>query len=223
MEKEKKNEIVNRLRKLSSAVISDAMDKLGIKATMSSSIKPIKSGIKLAGPAVTIKRIKKGKIGEGDFSQYAKIMHETIDTTEPGDIMVIDADGDTESATWGGNMSTAAKAKNLGGAVVDGGARDQQEIVDMGFPLFMKSTVPTAGAGRLITVGYNIPVVCGDILVQPGDFIMGDNDGVVVIPKNRIEEVLELAEEIEYKESKMAEYLREGHKLMEAIGKFKIK
>ena len=109
----------------------------------------------------------------------------------------------------------------MGGVIIDGGARDRQEIAEMGFPLFMKSLVPTAGAGRLVTVGYNIPVVCGNILVHPGDMIMGDDDGVVVIPKNRIEEILELAEVIEQKESKMAEYLREGHKLMEAKFKYK--
>ena len=223
MEKEKINEFVYRLKKISSCVISDATDKVGLKSSMNSSIKPIKLGTKLAGPAVTIRRIKKEKIGEGNFSQYTNILHEIIDTTEPGNIMLIDADGDTESATWGGNMSTAAKAKSLGGAIVDGGARDQKEIKDMDFPLFSKSTVPARSGGRLVTVGYNIPIVCGDILVHPGDFIMGDDDGVVVIPKNRIDEILTLAEEIEYKERKVLEYLKKGYKLKEKIKKFKIK
>jgi regulator of RNase E activity RraA len=219
---EQRNEFICRLKELSSCVLADTMDELGIKATMSSSIKPVKSGIKLVGPVVTIRRIKKEKIGEGDFSKYAKILHETIYSIGPGDIIAIDADGDTESASWGGNMSTAAKLNSLGGAIIDGGARDRQEIVDMEFPIFCKSFVPSAGT-RLVTIGYNVPIICGGILIFPGDFVFGDDDGVVVIPKNRLEEVLILAEKIEYKERKIMEYLNKGYKLPEAIEKFKIK
>lgn len=219
---EKRNKYIYRLKKLSSCVLSDAMDKIGIRAVMSSTIKPIKSGTKLAGPVATIRRIKKEKVVEGDFSQYTKTLHEIIYNVEPGDIIVIDADKDTESASWGGNMSVAAKAKNLGGAIIDGGARDRQEIEAMGFPMFCKSFVPSAGK-RLVTIGYNIPIICGGILIYPGDFVLGDDDGVVVIPQNRLEEVLSLAEKIEHNERKIAEYLKEGHKLTEAVEKFRIK
>lgn len=219
---EQRNEFVYRLKKLSSCVLSDAMDILGIRAVMSSSIKPVKTGINLAGPVVTIRRVKREKITINNFSEYAKIMHETIYNVEPGTIIVIDGDGDTESASWGGNMSTAAKANNLGGAIIDGGARDRHEIVDMGFPIFCKSFIPSAGE-RLVTIGYNVPIFCGGILIYPGDFVFGDDDGVVVVPQNRLEEVLILAEKIEHKERKIMEYLKEGHKLPEAIEKFKIK
>lgn len=221
MKEVQKNEFVNRLKKLSSCVVTDSMDELNLNGTMCSSIKPVKSGIKLVGQVTTtIRRIKREKVGNGDFSRYAKTLHEEIYNTGAGDIIIIDADGDTESASWGGNMSIAAKLNNLGGAIVDGAARDWQEIVEMGFPIFSKSFIPSAGK-RLVTIERNVPVICGGIMVSPGDFILGDDDGVVVIPKNRIEEILSLAEKIEYTERKIMEYLKDGYKLPEAVKKAK--
>lgn len=222
MEKNIRSEFISRLKNLSSCVISDAMDLLGLKSVMNSSIKPIKSGTKLAGPAITFRRIKKEKISGGNFSQYTNVLHETIDSSEPNDIFVVDADGDTESSSWGGNMSIAAKTRNLGGVIIDGAARDKEEIANISFPLFCKSIIPTRSRGRLLTVEYNVPVICGDIFVHPGDFIMGDDDGVVVLPKNCIDEILTLAEEIEQSERKIQEYLKEGHTLIEAMQKYKL-
>ncbi len=92
----------------------------------------------------------------------------------------------------------------------------------MGFPIFCKSFVPSAGES-LVTIGYNIPIICGGILINPGDYVFGDDDGVVVIPQNRLEEILSLAEKIEDSERKIMKYLKEGHKLTEAVGKYRIK
>ena len=93
----------------------------------------------------------------------------------------------------------------------------------MGFPVFSKSIVPTAAGPLVTTIGINVPVVCGDILVRPGDIIVGDDDGVVVVPKDRLEEILKTAEETEELEQKSMEYIKEGHTMVEAINKFKVK
>ena len=214
-------EYISCLKNLSSCVISDAMDKIGLKSVMNSSIRPIKSGITIAGQVVTVKSIKKEKIIESDYSKYTNILNEVTDGTEPGKIIIIDADGDTECASWGGNRSLAAKLRKIGGVIIDGAARDYKEITEMDFPVFCKNTIPPKSKDRLITIDYNVPVVCGGILIHPGDFIIGDDDGVVVIPANRISEILVLAEEIENKERKIVEYLKAGHKFSEAVEKFK--
>lgn len=223
--KERQGRMIERLKKVSITVLSDVMDKMmGKRCFMSSDIKPLSPGLKIAGPAITIKRIRTPQnIGEEDFKEHGKSLHQRIDSGEPGDIFVIGAEGYTETATWGGLMSIGAMQRKLGGAIVDGGVRDVVEIREMGFPIFARSVIPCAATRRLTTVGVDVPVVCGDILVHPGDMIVGDDDGVVVLPKYRVEEIVSMAEEIEESERQMAEFLRQGHSLIEAINKYRVK
>lgn len=218
-----KVEIVSRLKKVSTTTLSDAMDKVGIRGCMSSSIRPLRSGSTIAGPARTIKRIRKPQnLGKEEFKEYAKAHHEIIDSAQAGDVLVFAVDKETEGATVGELMCTRATVKGLAGAIVDGGIRDSREIAEMGFLIFMRSIVPTSGAVKLTTVGTNIPVICGDILVHPGDMIVADDDGVAVLPKDRVGEILKMAEEIQDKERQMAEYLRKGHNFIEAENKYKV-
>ncbi len=215
-------EIVERLKKASTSVLSDVMDRVGKRGCMSSSIKPLSPGLKIAGPAVTVKRIRKPhNIGEEDFKEYRRSLHQMIDNGNAGDIFVVAAEGETESANWGGLTALAAMQRKLGGAVIDGGVRDSVEISEMGFPIFMRSIFPGSPAPRLTTVGINVPVICGDILVHPGDMVVGDDDGVIVIPRDRAEEIVRMAEEIEETEGQMVEYLKQGHTLIETFNKYR--
>ena len=222
LDEQSMKKIVKRFQEVSTTGISDVMDKLGIRSAMGSNIRPLRPGIKIAGPAVTVKRIRNPEnLGKEDFKDYKMALQETIDSAREGDVIVISADKDTEVATWGGNMTVRAVVNKLAGAVIDCGIRDSKELIEMGFPIFMRSIIPAAGTTRLTTVGVNIPIICGDILVHPGDMIVGDDDGVAVIPKDLAEEVLKMAEELEETERKSAQYIREGHTLIEAIRKFK--
>jgi 4-hydroxy-4-methyl-2-oxoglutarate aldolase len=222
LDEQNMEKMVKRFKNISTTAISDTMDRLGIRSAMASSIKPLRPGIKIAGPALTVKRIRNPEnLGKEDFKDYKMALHETIDSAKEGDIIVISADKDTEVATWGGNMTLRAMGNKLAGAVIDCGIRDSKELMEMGFPIFMRSIIPAAGTTRLTTVGVNVPIICGDILVHPGDMIVGDDDGVAVIPKNLAEEVLTMAEELEETERKSAQYIREGHTLIEAIKKYK--
>jgi len=218
-------EIAKRFMKVTTTVLSDVMDKLGIRCVMDSGIRPLCPGLKIAGPARTIKRIKTPQnITEEDYQEYAGLTyHETVDSAKAGEVIVISAEKETEAAGWGGNMSTRAKVIKLAGVVLDCSTRDSQEIVEMGFPVFSRGIFPKAALGILTTVGINVPAVCGGILVHPGDMIVGDNDGVVVVPKDRAEEILKTAEETEEIEQKSMEYIAEGHPMVEAIKKYKVR
>lgn len=218
-----KEEIIGRLKKVSAAALADAMDTLGISSAMDSGIKPLDPGSKIAGPAVTINRIRKPEnLGPEDFKEYGGMtLNQTIDSVKPGVVIVIAGQGETESGVWGANMSTRAKAIKVAGVVLDCGTRDSQEIIRMGFPVFTRSIFPRAGMHRLTTIGIDVPVVCGNVLVRPGDLIVGDGDGVVVIPKDHVEEVLNVAEKIEEIDKQSAEYILKGHTLVETKRKFK--
>lgn len=139
----------------------------------------------------------------------------------PGDVIVKGVSVDaSDVSVWGGLMATAAKVKGLAGAVLDGGVRDVREIREVGFQVFSKSIVPSTSTGRLTTVKVNVPIICGGVLVNPGDIVVGDDDGVVVIPKERLEEVVEDALEIERIEKEEAEEIKMGKPILDVIKKY---
>ncbi|MDQ7842971.1 MAG: RraA family protein, partial [Armatimonadota bacterium] len=113
-----------------------------------------------------------------------------------------------------------AVARRLGGAVLDAGVRDIEEIRQAGFPVFSRTVIPSTTVGRYITVGLNLPVVCGGVLVRPGDLLVGDTDGVVVVPAEAAAEVLRAAREIEETERRMAEAIGRLGSIRKAVQEF---
>ncbi len=207
--------LLKKLYNIPTASLCDALDNIGFKGFMSHDIKPNLEGIKIVGPAVTIKEV----LSEEKVAPIAAL--QAIDDANRGAVIVIASEGDMKDiALWGGLMGLAAKAKGIEGAVLDGGVRDIIELKEMKFQIFSPSIVPSTSVGRTKVVGVNVPVTCGGVLVSPGDIIVGDSDGVIVIPANKLKRVIEIAEKMDAVEKEEAEELKKGNSLVETIKKY---
>lgn len=207
--------LLKKLYNIPTASLCDALDNIGFKGFMSHDIKPNLEGIKIVGPAVTIKEV----LSEEKVAPIAAL--QAIDDANRGAVIVIASEGDMKDiALWGGLMGLAAKAKGIEGAVLDGGVRDIIELKEMKFQIFSPSIVPSTSVGRTKVVGVNVPVTCGGVLVSPGDIIVGDSDGVIVIPANKLKTVIEIAEKMDAVEKEEAEELKKGNSLVETIKKY---
>ena len=179
-------QIVEMFRSIPTTCISDALDGLN---NLHPSIKPLQEEYVLSGRAFTV------KMPVGDNLAVLK----AIRTAKPGDILVIDAKGDEYRAIAGDFVVGMAKTLGIGGIVVDGVIRDLKGIKELGFPVFSKGTT-VAASGKAGVGELNVPISCGGVSVNPGDIIVGDADGVVVIPKEREDEILKKSEEKLFKD-----------------------
>ncbi|HEY45114.1 MAG TPA: RraA family protein [Anaerolineae bacterium] len=207
-------EIIEGLRSVNAASVADALWELGISGHLSHEIKPILP-VKMVGLAVTVY--------EEPTTERLPPTHalELIDNAEPGSVIVIAIDGYKDVATWGGLMTTGAVVNGLEGALLDGGVRDVEEIErDYRFPIFARSIHPAASVGRFKTVSANEPVEVDGVTIRPGDVIMGDRDGVVVIPAAKAEACLVKALEIESREREQTRLIRETKSILKGLGKY---
>jgi regulator of RNase E activity RraA len=208
---------VEGFTKVASASVADAVDQIvGKRGYMDYTIKPRINEKKVVGPAVTIQ--------EGPTDEVLPPQHalDAIDESPEGSVIVIGVNGEPNVAIWGGIMTAGAVANGLAGAILDGGVRDIMEIRrDYDFSVFARSISPGTTLGRFKTLSSNEPVECGGILVNPGDLIVADLDGVVVVPKEHVTAVLERATEIEMREAKQAKLIRETKSLRQGLAKYK--
>jgi len=160
------------------AIASDCMNRCYV---MSARIAPLAPGMTLCGHACTIT----GMVGDNSAS------HAAIGLAAPGDILVIDARGHTDTAVWGGIMTRAALQQDLGGVVIDGAVRDAAEIRELGFATFAAGICP-AGPGKGFGGIIDATISCAGCPVKPGDIVLGDDDGVAVVPLERQAEILQL-------------------------------
>jgi 4-hydroxy-4-methyl-2-oxoglutarate aldolase len=131
--------------------------------------------------------------------------------------VVIGTGGEADLAVWGGLMTAGAVVNGLAGAILDGGVRDVTEIRrDYDFPVYARSVSPGTTVGRFRTLAANVPVECGGVTVHPGDLIVADIDGVVVVPQAHVDAVLAMSLDIEKKELEQARYIRESGSLARA-------
>ena len=189
--------VIDAYLQVATASVSDAVDQvIGKRGYMSHEIRPL-FPTKMCGRAVTV------LAKPSTEKQPPSMALELIDTETPGKVLVIVMDGPdgADVAAFGGIMCTGSVERQFAGAVIDGGCRDVIEIESMGFPVFTKGIAPTNSVGRYINVGKNIPVTCGGVAVAPGDIIIGDSDGVVVVPQQFALDVLKKAQEPEAKEA----------------------
>jgi len=209
--------IIEGFMKVASASVSDAVDQIvGKRGYMDYSIKPRINDKKVVGPAVTIL--------EGPTEEILPPTHalDAIDESPTGSVIVIGINGEANVAVWGGLMTAGAVVNGLAGAILDGGVRDVTEIRrDYDFQIFSRSVSPSTTLGRFKTLSANEPVECGGIVVHPGDLIVADLDGVVVVPKEYVEAVLEKATEIEIRETEQAKLIRETKSLRKGLAKYK--
>ena len=201
------NVIISRLKAVGVCSLSDAMDKHCIEGHCLG-IKPFGSNMKIAGPAFTVRMVPVGLSG-GVVGDY-------IDDVEEGQIVVIDNNGRRDTTVWGDILTTVANMKNIGGTVIDGVCRDIQPSLDVEYPIFALTNTMRTGKDRVTADAYNVTVQISGVRVEPGDWLVGDSDGVIAIPSDRLEEVLETAEAIAAIEDKIIASVREGSRLDEA-------
>ncbi len=190
-------ELVSILRIVSSPNISDAMHRKGAMRD----IHPINLGTKIVGRAITVQTFA------GDWAKPV----EAIDLAGPGNVLVI-YNGSNNIAPWGGLATLSAKNRGIEGVVVDGAVRDVDEIRALNYPIFSSGITPNAGDPKGMGE-INAEITCGGQLVRPGDYIVGDDSGVVVIPKERAYEIARRAKEVEKMESRLYEEIRRGKTL----------
>ncbi|WP_420335160.1 RraA family protein [Roseibium sp.] len=209
-------ELVAGFRETATASVADAVDKItGRKGYLDQAIKPRINEDKIVGPAVTVL--------EGPTDEFVPPQHalDAIDESEPGSVIVISIAGDANVAVWGGLMTAGAVANKHEGAVLDGAVRDITEIRrDYDFQIFARSSSPGTTLGRHKTLAANVSVPLGDVIVHPGDIIVGDIDGVVVVPIAQAEEILEMAREIDIREAEQAKLIMQAGSLREGLAKY---
>jgi regulator of RNase E activity RraA len=203
-----------RLLRLDTGAVSDALDQLNLKGA-TYGIRPAWPCPRIAGPAVTVKAIPAGLTPP---PQHINI--HAISTAEPGSVLVIDDAGRTDVACMGDLQSLAAKLAGLSGAVIDGACRDIDAVRDIGFPMFTRGVVPMTARGRIQQEAWNVMVQIGGVQVRPGDWIIADGSGVVVIAKEHAEEVIKAAEAIVAREEAMAEAVRSGRTILDVMTNF---
>jgi regulator of RNase E activity RraA len=187
---------VERLRRLTTAAVADALDSLGLRThCLSPALVPLVPGVTLAGRAVTLQAVAAPPTSANGTARAASHAAElaAVDSLAPHDVVVADGSA-VECAFWGELLSVAARARGGAGAVVDGWVRDIAQIRALGFPVFARGGSPYDSAGRLTISAQNQPIRCGGVLVHPGDAVIGDADGVAVIPAASLADVLALAE-----------------------------
>ena len=183
--------------------ISDSMGRLN---AMKSDMKPLFEGIRFVGTAVTVKTLA------SDLAAAFK----AIDLCKPGDVVVIDSHGSADTAFWGENMALSAINRGVVGAVIDGACRDVEEIRKIRFPVICKGCVPNVGS----ISGYgdvNVVVQCAGVAVSPGDILIADGNGVVVVPKDEGAVILEKAQRLLSTEHLLLEKIKAGATIGELI------
>ncbi|MGB3288538.1 MAG: RraA family protein [Burkholderiaceae bacterium] len=173
-------DIISRAASLQPAILADVAGRRG---ALHGRIRPLHPSMKLCGPAFTV------EVRPGDNL----MIHAAISLAQPGDVLVIDGKADLSSALMGTIMMTACRKRGIAGVVIDGAARDSLEIIEMNYPVFAAGTNPN---GPTKNIGGRIghPVSVGGVTVKPGDFVIGDNDGIVVVEREKIEGLLPAAE-----------------------------
>jgi regulator of RNase E activity RraA len=201
------------------ASVSDAVELVtGKSGTMRHDMKLV-AGKAMVGRAVT--SLARPAPPEGSTPALAtKHSVEMIDEGKPGEVGVIVMEGTLDVAAMGNLMGTAAIERGMAGMVLDGAIRDIWDIRRMGLTVYARAATPRTAVGHYATVAKNVPVECGGVTVRPGDIIVADEDGVVVVPRERAEEVLKKAKEIDDRERGMFPFIQQHKSLQKAIELF---
>jgi regulator of RNase E activity RraA len=210
-------QIVAELKRHSTGNVADAIEEAtGARGFMGHDMKPIFKA-KIIGPASTahLRRVLKT-----DARTYANVALEILDETPAGGVLVYTIEDGLDTAGIGNLMATTAKVRGLAGVVIDGGARDVDEIEQIGLPVWSRSVTPATSVGRYVSVNKNQPVMCGGLLVRAGDWIVADVTGVAVIPKEKLGEVVENLRKYDDKETKMVPIIKQTKSMLKALERY---
>src|SRR5256884_3090732 len=209
--------LIDAYRHVEVASVSDALEQLfGRRQYMSHRMQPIFPA-KFAGFALTV-RLQKDE-GNNDPAALNGMLA-AIDQGAANSVWVMVVEDGADIAGMGGLMGTAMWSRGYAGAVIDGGVRDVGHLRKIGFPVYALGMVPSTSVNHYRFAGANIPVVCDGVRVEAADIVVADNDGVVVVPRARAEQVLALAQEMDFKEHSMYPYIEKYKSIEEAVKKF---
>ena len=211
------NEIVKRYKALYTGAVSDTLDEMGLRnQALPHYIAPVKMDMMVAGPAFTGQGYPVDDVSNDDSSSRI----EMLESIKPGTVSVWQTNGHMKSAHWGEIMSNAARERGCTGAVVDGGLRDTNFVLKMGFPVFCRFRIVASSVGKWEIKEWMIPIKVGETTINPDDFVFGDVDGVVVVPKDLTVEVLLKTEEVVTRENNMRAELSKGVTVSEVYRKY---
>ena len=210
----------DRFAAIYTAALADILDARGLrKQTLPHSIRPLEPGSRLAGPAYTVKGGPGASLGSADYDRSIRAVLGMLADVPNGHVAVYACDQDV-SAHLGELSVTSLKARGVVGCVLDGGCRDVAFIRNEGFPVFTRFVTPEDSTWRWELEATQVPVTIGRVRIEPGDWIVGDDDGVVVVPQAIAEDVLEEAEVKAATESEIRDAVRAGMPPLEAYERF---
>jgi 4-hydroxy-4-methyl-2-oxoglutarate aldolase len=206
--------LIDRLGALHPAVVSDCLDTLGHRnQVMAPSIRPLAAGMRLAGVAATVRCVAVDGVPD-DHSEWHRGTIEAVDALEPGDVLVAST---CEAAFWGELLATASSRRGARGVVADAYARDTLELIDMDFATFARGIYCADALGRIRVDAHDVAIECGGVQVHSGDLVLGDHDGVVVLPAAIAPEAIALAEAKVAGENEVRDALAGGMSVAEAF------
>jgi regulator of RNase E activity RraA len=206
------SDYIERLLRMDSCAVSDALDKLGLPGSVTG-LARVSTDQRIAGRVLTV------KLDRADGRPSTRhLCTAAIDAAAPGDIIVCEQRTGLDAACWGGNLTIGAQMRGVAGAIIEGPARDIDESRQLGFPVFARSVTGRTARGRILEVSTGEPIRVGDVTVTPGDYVIADASSVVFIAQADIARVVEAAETIVQRESLMAQALREGKRASEVMG-----
>lgn len=197
-------ETLHALRQLGAATIYEAQ---GARGALDSGIKPIAPGMRLAGPAFTVDTRPADNL----------MLHYAMLKARPGDVLVVDAKGFLEAGVWGDVFTEQAQRIGLAGLVIHGAVRDAAAMTQAGFPVFSRG-LSIKGTGKHQPGRINVTISIGDVGIDPGDIIVGDQDGVVVVRRHEVDAVLAQSRQREEKEACFRQQIRDGATTVELLG-----
>ena len=204
-------------KNLYTAVLADSLDEMGLREqAMRETIRPLSPDLVFSGWARTISCMDVYHTNSDPYD----IEIESVDSLMPGEIVVVSTGDSKRNAPWGELLSTAALSRGARGAVIDGLVRDVRKIQALGFPVFASGIKPVDSRGRGVVVDYNVPVGCAGVVVAPGDLVVADFDGVVVVPAAAVNEAVRLATEKVTRENQSRAELMNGKLLRDVYRKY---
>jgi regulator of RNase E activity RraA len=206
-----------RLRQVSVATITTCLYRAGVKLACPHGIRPVAANLpRMVGEAFTLRFIpaRDDLDGIASYSASGNVHQRVFEECPPGQVLVMDTRGETRGCSCGDLMIGRLKARGCAGIVTDGGFRDTPDVILLDFPAYQRQPAPAPSFGRLHAVECNVPIGCSDVAVYPGDVIVGDAEGVVVIPAQMTGKIAEQAFELSQYDSFAAEEVARGRSVI---------
>ncbi len=213
-------DLTRRLAALYTGAVADILDEMGCRnQCLPAEIRPLDPRMKVAGPIYPVRGRAKPP-GDRPDPRYRQM--DMLDAIYPGSVVVIDPGEETRAAHWGELMSNTARQKGARGCIVNGGLRDSAQILEIGFPVFRRFHSPLTAVHRFEITDFGQPIAIGGVAVMPRDYVLGDIDGVLVIPRAIAADVVATAEAVREKETIVRGQLQRGGSIRELFDKYRV-